>query len=439
MRHREPAANTSPPSPIRADRRHPSATSTQAVTPLHDPAQTSDLQATLSAGGAAGITMRRMALLRNLEQSLSGLVEGTVGRVFRTEVRPTEIARKLAREMEINKRVSLSRTYAPTDYIVYLSPEDRARYAGVEHSIAEELGAYLLEHARRERLVLVRRPLVEFRTDQRLRLGEFGIEARTAPISAEEAPPRQEPQQPAQRPEPRRQPQPEPAAPQPAAIDPIDEAPYEDPYAGDPFGGDDVAQPQDYLDDDEPYGPPSHHEPRPASAPPHHADDWLDPVDDWEVDPPVQPAAATPPAPAPQPVVPAAPIPPAPRPDPAPLGTPWVDPTLRGAQSSPPMAPPQPAPARRPPLVLVLDGAVHEIHGDHAIIGRSRKSDLVVSDPSVSRQHVELRRDAQGWFAVDLGSTNGSAVDGQPLTTPRRLMPGARIEVGHASSVIEVR
>ncbi len=46
MRHREPAANTSPPSPIRADRRHPSATSTQAVTPLHDPAQTSDLQAT---------------------------------------------------------------------------------------------------------------------------------------------------------------------------------------------------------------------------------------------------------------------------------------------------------------------------------------------------------------------------------------------------------
>ena len=131
-----------------------------------------------------------MALLRNLEHSLSGLLEGTVGRVFRTEVRPTEIARKLAREMEINKRVSLSRTYAPTDYLVYLSPDDRVRYAGVEESIADELGAYLLEHARRERLVLVRRPLVVFRTDQRLRLGEFGIEARTAPISAEEAPPR---------------------------------------------------------------------------------------------------------------------------------------------------------------------------------------------------------------------------------------------------------
>ncbi len=240
--------------------------------------------------------MRRMALLRNLEQSLSGLVEGTVGRVFRTEVRPTEIARKLAREMEINKRVSLSRTYAPTDYIVYLSPEDRARYAGVEHSIARSSGRTCSEHARRERLVLVRRPLVEFRTDQRLRLGEFGIEARTAPISAEEAPPRQEPQQPAQRPEPRR-----PAArarrAAAPAIDPIDEAPTRIRTRGDPFGGDDVAQPQDYLDDDEPYGPPSHHEPRPASAPPHHADDWLDPVDDWEVDPPVQRRRRHPPRP----------------------------------------------------------------------------------------------------------------------------------------------
>ncbi len=145
------------------------------------------------------------------------------------------------------------------------------------------------------------------------------------------------------------------------------------------------------------------------------------------------------PAPPVQPVPRAAPIPPAPRPDPAPLGTPWVDPTLRGTPSQPPIAPPQPVPARRPPLVLVLDGAVHEIHGDHAIIGRSRKSDLVVSDPSVSRQHVELRRDAQGWYAIDLGSTNGSVVDGQPLTSPRRLAPGARIEVGHASAVIEVR
>ncbi|MEA2255256.1 MAG: hypothetical protein QOG35_1301, partial [Solirubrobacteraceae bacterium] len=41
-----------------------------------------------------------MSVLRNLEDKIAGLVEGTFGRVFRTQVRPVEIARKLAREME---------------------------------------------------------------------------------------------------------------------------------------------------------------------------------------------------------------------------------------------------------------------------------------------------------------------------------------------------
>ncbi|MBO9532439.1 MAG: DUF3662 domain-containing protein [Solirubrobacteraceae bacterium] len=386
-----------------------------------------------------------MALLRNLEQSLSGLVEGTVGRVFRTEVRPTEIARKLAREMEINKRVSLSRTYAPTDYLVYLSPEDRSRYAGVEPSIAEELGAYLLEHARRERLVLVRRPLVEFRTDQRLRLGEFGIEARTAPISAAEAPPRNEPAPEAARPAPAPAIiEPHPAQDDSGEFDPLqpelgqqpqaaddpyyeDDLPHEDPYAVDPFGGGDTGQPEDFAPEEE------HH----AAVP--HADDWLDPVDDWDQ---LEPGPAHVPA-APQAAVPPdlhpgrPPI--QPRPADAPLGAPWIDPTLRGAQTPPAVHAPQPQAPRTPPLLVIVDGQTHEIHGDYAVIGRSRKCDVVISDPSVSRQHVELRRDPQGWYAVDLGSTNGASVDGQPLTAPRRLAPGARIEVGHAPASIEVR
>jgi hypothetical protein len=51
-----------------------------------------------------------MSLLRNLEDKIAGLVEGTFGRVFRTQVRPVEIARKLAREMDEHKTVSVSRT-----------------------------------------------------------------------------------------------------------------------------------------------------------------------------------------------------------------------------------------------------------------------------------------------------------------------------------------
>ena len=119
-----------------------------------------------------------MSVLRNLEEKIAGLVEGTFGRVFRSEVRPVELARKLAKEMDEHRTVSVSRTYVPNEYVVWLSPQDRERYEGVEQSVIDELGAYLLEHARRERLALVSKPQIEFRTDDRLALGEFGIQAR---------------------------------------------------------------------------------------------------------------------------------------------------------------------------------------------------------------------------------------------------------------------
>src|SRR3954447_12775164 len=120
-----------------------------------------------------------MSVLRNLESKLADLVEGMFGRVFRSEVRPVELARKLAKEMDEHRTVSVSRTYVPNEYVVYLSADDRARFEGVEHEVIDELSGYLLEHARRERLALVSRPQIEFRTDEQLALGEFGIQART--------------------------------------------------------------------------------------------------------------------------------------------------------------------------------------------------------------------------------------------------------------------
>jgi hypothetical protein len=119
-----------------------------------------------------------MSVLRNLESKLAGLVEGTFSRAFKSEVRPVEIARKLTREMEDNKVQSLSRTYAPNEYAVWLSPDDRKQFEGYERDLATELSGYLLEHARRERIALVTSPKISFRTDDRLRLGEFGIQAR---------------------------------------------------------------------------------------------------------------------------------------------------------------------------------------------------------------------------------------------------------------------
>jgi hypothetical protein len=128
-----------------------------------------------------------MSVLRNLEDKIAGLVEGTFGRVFRSEVRPVELARKLAKEMDEHRTVSLSRTYVPNEYVVWLSTEDRERYVGVEHEVIDELGAYLLEHARREKLALISRPAIEFRTDEKLALGEFGIQARTVKLGRDGA------------------------------------------------------------------------------------------------------------------------------------------------------------------------------------------------------------------------------------------------------------
>ncbi|HET8977827.1 MAG TPA: DUF3662 and FHA domain-containing protein [Solirubrobacteraceae bacterium] len=126
-----------------------------------------------------------MSVLKSLESKIASLVEGTFSRAFRSEVRPVEIARKLAREMEEHKQLSLSRTYVPNEYIVYLSERDRERFSEYEDALVSELTGYLLEHARRERLVMMSRPVVEFETDDRLGLGEFGIQTRVVHPEAE--------------------------------------------------------------------------------------------------------------------------------------------------------------------------------------------------------------------------------------------------------------
>src|SRR3954468_8071871 len=118
-----------------------------------------------------------MSILRNLEAKLEGLFEGAFSRTFKSKVQPVEIARKLAKEMQDNKTVSISRTYVPNQYNVYLSPDDRAQFEGYEDGVKKELSDYLLETARSEGLALLTRPTVEFETDERLNLGEFGIQA----------------------------------------------------------------------------------------------------------------------------------------------------------------------------------------------------------------------------------------------------------------------
>jgi hypothetical protein len=114
-------------------------------------------------------------VLRGIEQRIESLFEGAFGRAFRRNVQPVEIARKLAKEMDDYKMVSVSQIYAPNEYVVYLSPRDREQFESYEPALVKELEQYLTEHSRRESYVLLSKPKVTFETDEDLEVGLFGI------------------------------------------------------------------------------------------------------------------------------------------------------------------------------------------------------------------------------------------------------------------------
>jgi hypothetical protein len=119
-----------------------------------------------------------MSVLRTIESKIEGLFEGVFGRAFRTHVQPIELARKLAKEMDDHRTVSVSRVYVPNEYTIYLSTQDRRQFGGYEESLVGELEEYLAEHARRERYALLTAPRVLVTTDDDLAVGEFGIATR---------------------------------------------------------------------------------------------------------------------------------------------------------------------------------------------------------------------------------------------------------------------
>jgi hypothetical protein len=140
-----------------------------------------------------------MSVLRSIEGKIEGLFEGIFGRAFRAHVQPVELARKLAKEMDEHRSVSVSRVYAPNEYTVYLSVRDRAQFSSYEGSLIGELQEYVMEHARRESYALLSPARVVITTDEDLAIGEFGIAARVvspdqmAAVAAPAAGPRPEP------------------------------------------------------------------------------------------------------------------------------------------------------------------------------------------------------------------------------------------------------
>jgi hypothetical protein len=251
-----------------------------------------------------------MSVFRTIESKIEGLFEGVFGRAFRTHVQPIELARKLAKEMDDHRTMSVSRVYVPNEYTIYLSPADRQQFAGYEESLVGELQEYLAEHARRERYALLTAPNVLVTTDADLAVGEFGIATRLV------APDGGEPE--------------------------VPEAPPELP----------VGEPGQTMI----YRAPA-------------------PVDD------------------------------------------------------------APSPPAKPEVVtLTVDGRKQEVTEPRLVLGRSRACDVYVADVNVSRRHAELRQEGATYWIVDLGSTNGTAVNGKRIER-ERLRDGDRITLGSTEIV----
>lgn len=112
--------------------------------------------------------------------------------------------------------------------------------------------------------------------------------------------------------------------------------------------------------------------------------------------------------------------------------------TDRGVDPRAPAAPrqsrPAPAaPARSAAASLEYQGNTYSLDGSTTVVGRSSTADITISDTGISRQHLEISMRSAGWFARDLGSTNGSYVDGQELRSAETaLHDGALITMGNA-------
>jgi pSer/pThr/pTyr-binding forkhead associated (FHA) protein len=89
--------------------------------------------------------------------------------------------------------------------------------------------------------------------------------------------------------------------------------------------------------------------------------------------------------------------------------------------------------------ILVVDGKRMVVGDRGATVGRSRQCEIVVEDPNVSRRHAELRRRGGSWVLTDLGSTNGSRVNGRTVEGPTVVKAGDEIELGTAVMRFELQ
>jgi predicted component of type VI protein secretion system len=75
-------------------------------------------------------------------------------------------------------------------------------------------------------------------------------------------------------------------------------------------------------------------------------------------------------------------------------------------------------------------GTAFDLTKEVTLVGRDVTNDITVGDAELSRQHARVTRTPGGYVIEDLGSTNGSTVNGERLVAPRVLSPGDLLGMG---------
>jgi hypothetical protein len=95
--------------------------------------------------------------------------------------------------------------------------------------------------------------------------------------------------------------------------------------------------------------------------------------------------------------------------------------------------PPRPGQAAKgPPAALCFPPGT----GSRYTIGRDPVCDLLIEDLTVSRVHARLERGAGGWMLADVGSTNGTRLNGWRVREPVRVRAGDRVCFGTATFIM---
>lgn len=256
-----------------------------------------------------------MGVAKDIEKRLEGLMEGFFTKIFRSGLQPVEVGRRILREMEENRTVSVNRTYVPNDFQVFIGPEDFERFEPMADGLTGEFSELVIDKAKERRFNLMGLPKIAFVKEERLGRGEFRVEAALA-------------------------------------ADPDRQAPQVS-----------TREPKSADDADSTRAISSHTADRMGIA------------------------------------------------------------RIAGAEL----------------IVLDQSGKPRErisVTRTPITIGRLSTNDVVISDSNVSRRHAELRRENERWTLVDLGSTNGTVVNGK-LAREHPLENGDRISFG--TSELEFR